>query len=124
MMQYSFVVRWSDEDEEFMATCPEFPGLSAFGETPEEALREAQIALDGMIDVYRDKGIALPHPRKEEPYSRQFRVRIPKSLHRQAVEMAEAENISLNSLMIAAIAHFIGNRSGNSATKAARTGKK
>jgi hypothetical protein len=38
--RYSFNIEWSDEDEEYIATCPAFPGLSAFGETEEEALSE------------------------------------------------------------------------------------
>jgi len=31
--RYSFNIEWSEEDEEYIATCPAFPGLSAFGET-------------------------------------------------------------------------------------------
>jgi predicted RNase H-like HicB family nuclease len=60
--KYALHIFWSDEDEAFVAVCREFPGLSAFGETREEALREAQIALDLMIETYREKGIALPEP--------------------------------------------------------------
>lgn len=60
--KYTIQIFWSSEDEAFAAICQEFPGLSAFGETREEALREAQIALDLMIETYRAKGIHLPEP--------------------------------------------------------------
>ncbi len=60
--KYALQIFWSEDDEGFIATCQEFPGLSAFGETREEALREAQIALDLMIEIYLEKGIALPEP--------------------------------------------------------------
>jgi predicted RNase H-like HicB family nuclease len=60
--RYAIQIFWSEEDEGFIAICQEFPGLSAFGETREEALREAQIALDLMIEIYLEKGIALPEP--------------------------------------------------------------
>lgn len=60
--KYSIRIFWSDEDESFVAVCREFPGLSAFGETREEALREAQIALDLMIETYLEKRISLPEP--------------------------------------------------------------
>ncbi|MGI8468523.1 MAG: type II toxin-antitoxin system HicB family antitoxin [Pyrinomonadaceae bacterium] len=60
--KYALQIFWSDEDEAFVVVCQEFPGLSAFGETREEALREAQIALDLMIETYREKGISLPEP--------------------------------------------------------------
>ncbi|MGI8787515.1 MAG: type II toxin-antitoxin system HicB family antitoxin [Pyrinomonadaceae bacterium] len=60
--KYALQIFWSEEDKSFVAICQEFPGLSAFGETREEALREAQIALDLMIETYREKGFALPEP--------------------------------------------------------------
>lgn len=60
--KYTIQIFWSLEDEAFVAVCQEFPGLSAFGETREEALKEAQIALDLMIETYREKGIRLPEP--------------------------------------------------------------
>lgn len=60
--KYAIQIFWSQEDESFAAICREFPGLSAFGETREEALREAQIALDLMIETYSEKGISLPEP--------------------------------------------------------------
>ena len=58
--KYAIHIFWSGEDEGFNAICDEFPGLSAFGESREEALQEAQIALDAMIETYAASGIALP----------------------------------------------------------------
>ncbi|MDQ3132656.1 MAG: type II toxin-antitoxin system HicB family antitoxin [Acidobacteriota bacterium] len=60
--KYTIQIFWSVEDEAFIAVCQEFSGLSAFGETREEALKEAQTALDLMIEIYREKGINLPEP--------------------------------------------------------------
>ncbi|MBA3601402.1 MAG: type II toxin-antitoxin system HicB family antitoxin [Acidobacteria bacterium] len=60
--RYAIQIFWSEEDEGFIAICQEFPGLSAFGETREEALREAQTALDLMIETYRENSITLPEP--------------------------------------------------------------
>lgn len=42
---YTLDVKWSEEDREYIATCPTFPGLSAFGSTEQEALAEGKIAL-------------------------------------------------------------------------------
>ena len=53
MNKYGFKLFWSDEDEGYIATCPEFPTLSAFGETPESALTEAQTALDLFIEEFK-----------------------------------------------------------------------
>jgi predicted RNase H-like HicB family nuclease len=61
--KYTIHIFWSDEDEGFIGICDEFPGLSAFGETREEALRETQTALKLMIEHYRASGQILPEPR-------------------------------------------------------------
>lgn len=60
--KYAVHIFWSDEDEGYIAVCNEFQGLSAFGETREEALSEAQVAIDAMISTYRSKNIPLPKP--------------------------------------------------------------
>lgn len=101
--RYSFNIEWSDEDEEYIATCPAFPGLSSFGETEEEALREAKIALEGFIETHNSNKIALPEPVIHETVSGKFQLRLPKSLHRLAVRMAELENVSLNSYIADAV---------------------
>ena len=61
--RYAIHIFWSDEDEGFIAICDEFRGLSAFGETREDALKEAQIGLSSMIEHYRQSGQSLPEPR-------------------------------------------------------------
>ena len=108
MTNYSFSLQWSDEDAGYIARCPEFPGLSAFGESPGEAIAEAQIALELMVETYQESDQSLPEARKIEHYSGQFRVRIPKSLHREAVELAEQEGVSLNTLVATSIAEKVG----------------
>lgn len=57
---YQFNLVWSDLDNEYMAICSEFPGLSAFGATPEEALAEANIALELFIETYKEDRHSLP----------------------------------------------------------------
>ncbi len=91
---------WSDEDEEFVAACPSFPGLSAYGETEEEALKEAKLALELFIESYQERGISLPEPHKAQQYSGQISLRLPKSLHRQSARMANDDVISLNQFLV------------------------
>ena len=91
MFKYSINTSWSDEDECYVAIIPEFPGLSAFGETPEEAVREAQTAVKGFIKVYEEDGCELPEPYKISSFSGQTRLRLPKSLHASLSQEAQAE---------------------------------
>ena len=47
---------WSDEDDCYLATFSEFPGLITHGDTPEEAAAEAEIAAKGFIEIYKEDG--------------------------------------------------------------------
>ncbi len=96
MFKYSISLAWSDEDEGYIALVPELPGLSAFGETPEEAAQEAEIAAKGFLNVYEEDGEAIPEPRKLTHFSGQFRLRLPKSLHASLSQEAKKEGVSLN----------------------------
>lgn len=101
--KYPFYVEWSEEDQEYIATCSAFPGLSAFGKTEEKALREAKIALAGFIETYKANNMALPQPSVYEGASGKFQLRLPKSLHGLAVRMAHLESVSLNSYIADAV---------------------
>lgn len=105
--KYSFKVRYSEEDEGYIAECPEFSGLSAFGETPGEAIQEAEIALELFIESYEEEGKNLPKPNLTKEYSGQIRVRLPKSLHARLAGIAEDEGVSLNTLMIQYLAEGV-----------------
>ena len=96
--KYSVQINWSDEDECFIATSDELPHLSAFGNTYREAIQELQEAMGGYLEVLGDEN--KPQPVTLESYSGQFRVRLPRSLHRRLAKLARRENVSLNTLVI------------------------
>jgi len=100
MFKYSINLIWSDEDNCYVATISEFPGLSAFGDTPEEAVEEAKIALKGFLKVYEEDGCTIPEPKILKPFSGQTRLRLPKSLHATLSQEALKEGVSLNSYII------------------------
>lgn len=106
--KYSTSVFWSDEDEGYIAVVPEFPGLSAFGETKEEAISEAMDATDGFIETYKEQGKKLPEIRKIYTHSGNIKIRIPRSLHSALSLAAEHEGISLNSLIMSILSKWIG----------------
>lgn len=110
MNNYSFRVTWSEEDGGFIATCPEFPGLSAFGETRGEAIQEAEVALDLFIQQYEEEGESLPDPQELDEYSGQTRLRMPKQLHRALSEEADRQGVSLNTLLVTFLSIQLGRR--------------
>lgn len=103
-LTYSLAVHWSDEDEAFVATSPEFPHLSAFGDTPEEAAAELTGVMGEVVELHKEEGLSLPEPQKLVVHSGQLRLRLPKSLHQRLSLRAEQEDVSLNTLIVAYVA--------------------
>lgn len=104
---YGFRVRYSPEDQAYVATTPEFEHLSGFGLTPDAALREVREAVDLALQAYRAKGWPLPEPMLISSYSGQFRVRLPKDLHARLAERALDQGVSLNTLVVALLAQGV-----------------
>lgn len=100
MANYSYRVAWSKDDESYIATSPEFPGLSAFGDTATEALEELGSVIEAALEVYAEEGWTPPEPETLHRYSGQFRLRLPKSLHAGLAERAAGEGVSLNMLAV------------------------
>ena len=100
--KYPINIFWSEEDDCFVAIIPDFPNLSAFGETHEDAIADAKQVLQMAIDSLERDGISLPQPKcyKTQEYSGQVRLRMPKSLHHELSSIAESEGVSLNTHMV------------------------
>lgn len=70
MRDYHINVFYSEEDGGWIADIPDLEHCSAFGETPEEAVREVQIAKRGWIEAARSRGYPIPEPRYQPAPSR------------------------------------------------------
>lgn len=96
--RYTYRVTWSEEDNEYVSLCAEFPSLSWLAQTPEEALNGIRQVVAEVVSDLEANGEPVPEPIAIKKYSGKFLVRIPPELHRRlALEAAEAE-ISLNRL--------------------------
>jgi hypothetical protein len=65
-------------------------------------------AMQLWLEVALEEGIPIPEPRPEEDYSGKFVVRVPRSLHRELVEHAEREGVSLNQYINVVLARAVG----------------
>jgi predicted HicB family RNase H-like nuclease len=88
-----------DEDGEYLAHFVELPNVSAFGESPEEALRELATAWEGVKESYKKHGEQVPLAPARKKYSGQFNVRIDRRLHRALAIEAVKAGISLNAIV-------------------------
>lgn len=112
MEHYSYRVFWSEPDASYIAVCPEVPGLSAFGPTPEAATSELGVAIRMAVETYREEGWELPKPQSQGEYSGQFRLRLPRSLHANLAHAAESEGVSLNTLAVTFLSEALGRMMG------------
>ncbi|HVQ08818.1 MAG TPA: type II toxin-antitoxin system HicB family antitoxin [Allosphingosinicella sp.] len=67
-MHYPINVFWSDESGRWIADVPDLRYCSAHGETPAEAVAEAQEAIALWLETARAEGIPIPQP--SDPASR------------------------------------------------------
>ena len=108
MDNYSCHAAWSDADSAYVATSSEFPGLSGFGETVEEAIGQLRVAIELALEVYQEEGVSVPSARKLPEYSGQFRLRVPRSVHEGLARRAQEEGVSLNTLAVAYVSEGLG----------------
>jgi len=97
-------------EEGWFVKVRELPGCMSQGDTVEEALNMIKEAKELWLEVALEDGDPIPEPRPAESYSGKFVVRLPKSLHRDLVEAASREGISLNQYVNVALSSFIGRR--------------
>ncbi len=125
--RYRILVEWSDEDQAFIARVPALPGCLAHGATADKAAHEAEVAAGLILDVMKEDRRTPPPVDAVADYSGQLRLRLPKSLHEAVSQLATAEGVSLNTLMLSLIAEGCGRREAHlsdAQPKAGRPGKR
>jgi predicted RNase H-like HicB family nuclease len=64
-LQYSMIIQWSDEDQVYVVSLPEFgPYTKTHGSSYEEAARMGQEVLELLVDTRQDDQKPLPEPLK------------------------------------------------------------
>jgi len=96
--RYTYRVTWSEEDNEYVGLCTEFPSLSWLARTPEAALRGIRKVVTDIVQDMREHGEDIPEPIACRKYSGKFMVRVPPDVHRNLAIQAAESGISLNRL--------------------------
>ena len=60
--RYTYRITWSDEDNETVGLCAEFPSLSWLAKDPQAALRGIRKLVQEVIEDMREEGEAVPEP--------------------------------------------------------------
>ena len=100
-----------DEGENYsgwFARVVELPGCMTQADTFAELSEMIEEAMALWIETALEDGETIPLPRSVDDFSGRFVIRIPKSLHKELVEMAEREGVSLNTYVNVALGKTIG----------------
>ena len=103
--KYTYRVTWSEEDEEFVGLCAEFPKLSWLATGPEEALSGIRSVVKDCVEDMVSNEEAIPKPIATRKYSGKFMVRVPPEVHRNLAMQAAESGVSLNRIASAKLAH-------------------
>ena len=67
MSQYSMIIQWSDEDQLFLVTIPEFVEYVVMpcthGKTREEAIHNGEEVIEMYLEAWQAEGKSIPEPR-------------------------------------------------------------
>jgi antitoxin HicB len=97
-----------EEGGGYSAEILEFPGCFAQGDTPDEAYNNLEEAATAWIQSSLDRGLEIPPPSINAGYGGKVALRLPRSAHRLAVQMAERDGVSLNQFLVSSISARIG----------------
>ena len=89
-MSYRMEIVEDKDEGGFVVSYPDLPGCITCGETVESAVAKA------WFEAALEEGVEIHEPDSLEDYSGQFKLRIPRSLHRSLAEHSQREGISMN----------------------------
>ena len=109
-LPYGILLR-KDEEGDWVARISELPGCTAHGNTQAEALKNLDEVMEVWLEDALISGAAIPGPHVDQRLpSGKWLQRVPRSLHKALVELAEREEVSLNQLVTSMLAEAVGRR--------------
>jgi len=95
-LKYSYRITWSEEDQEFVGLCAEFPSLSWLAQTEDAAFKGIRKLVEDVVQDMQKNGEPLPEPLSIKKFSGKLILRIPPELHRELTIQATEAHMSLN----------------------------
>ncbi|MCL2153044.1 MAG: type II toxin-antitoxin system HicB family antitoxin [Oscillospiraceae bacterium] len=95
-LSYKIEVVEDKEEGGFALCCPELPGCVTCAETISQGFDMIEDAKKCWFEACLEDRIPIPEPNHLNDFSGQFKLRIPKSLHKTLSERSRQEGISMN----------------------------
>ena len=94
--RYAYRVIWSEEDQEHVGLCAEFPSLSWLEDSTVGALSGIQKLVKETVRDMQTQDEPIPEPLSCKSFSGKFQVRITPDAHRMLAIQAAENGVSLN----------------------------
>lgn len=95
-LNYKIEVQREEEGAGYVFHCPDLPGCITCADTYEEGFALIEDAKKCYFTACLEDDTIIPEPVSIEAYSGQFKLRIPKSLHKELAERSKQEGVSMN----------------------------
>lgn len=95
-LNYRIEIIEDKQEGGFVFSYPELKGCLTCAKTLEDGYKMLLDAKKEWLTAALESKIEIPVPASDEDYSGQFKLRIPKSLHRSLAEQSKNEGISMN----------------------------
>lgn len=107
---YKLEIVPDSEEGGFVASYPDLPGCITCGSTIQDAVNNVEDAKKEWLLAAIEGNIKIAEPESADSYSGQFKIRIPKTLHKTLVENSKKEGISMNQYCVYLLAKNSGTR--------------
>jgi len=106
-LNYKIEVIKNEEDGGYTLYCPELRGCITSADTIEKGIAMIDDAKKCWFEACIEDNIQIPLPGELENYSGQFKLRIPKSLHKTLANRSRQEGVSMNQLCLYLLAEGV-----------------
>ena len=107
--RYLKIVEWSEEDQCYVGSIPEWIGKCCHGDNEEEVYRQLCRIVEEWIEIYKEDNRMLPSGISGKKYSGKLELSVDSNLHKALVIRAMQADESLNSYCGKLLKHTISN---------------
>lgn len=94
-------------DGGYVLSCPELKGCITCAENVSDGIVQLNDAKREWFIACIEEGLTIPEPSLTDEYSGQFKLRMPKSLHKELALRSKQEGISMNQYCVYLLSHNI-----------------
>ncbi|NJD01131.1 MAG: toxin-antitoxin system HicB family antitoxin [Ruminiclostridium sp.] len=95
-LNYIIEVVRDETEGGYVLSIPELKGCLTCADQLDKGMKMLEDAKKQWLTAALESGYEIPEPDVVEDYSGQFKLRLPKSLHRELAEKSKQEGISMN----------------------------